>query len=279
MCFILLSPFFILHSQGQEKTSPRAIIDEMLSSIDRIKTLKYKIKQFERIKGEMIIADQDIKLSVSPFKVYAYVHLPDEGVEILWVDGKNDGDAIINPNGFPYFNLNLDPYGKILRKNQHHTIFELGFDYLAQIIRAALARTDDDFYKYCEYKGTIKWNNIDCHKIVIEYDEFKYNPYVVSEGETVLSIARKLGLSEYMLVEINPAVNNYDDVKAGQQIKVPNAYAKKTVLYIDKRNNLPIVQKMYDEKGLYEIFEFHDLQVNPPIPEEEFTKDYKEYDF
>jgi len=279
MCFILHSSFFILHSQGQEKTSPRAVIDEMLTSIDRIKTLKYKIKQFERIEGEMIIADQDIKLSVSPFKVYAYVNLPDEGAEFIWVEGKNDGDALVNPNGFPYINLNLDPYGKILRKNQHHTIFELGFDYMAQIMRAALARTDDNFDNYCEYKGTIKWNNIDCHKIVIEYDEFKYVPYVVGEGETVLSIARKLGLSEYMIVEINPAVDNYDDVKAGQQIKVPNAYAKKTILYIDKRNNLPIVQKMYDEKGLYEIFEFHNLQVNPLILEEEFTKDYKGYDF
>ena len=279
MYLILHSSFFILNSQGQEKASPRGVIDEMLTSIDRIKTLKYKIKQFERIKGEMIFAEQDITLSTSPFKVYVYVNLPDEGAELLWVEGKNDGDAIVNPNGFPYFNLNLDPYGKIMRKNQHHTIFELGFDYLAQIIRAAIARTDDDFYKYCEYKGTIKWNNIDCHKIVIEYNEFKYAPYVVREGETVLSIARKLGLSEYMLVEINPAVDNYDDVKAGQQIKVPNAYAKKTILYIDKRNNLPIVQKMYDEKGLYEIFEFHNTQVNPLIPEEEFTKNYKEYDF
>ena len=273
-----MTPSF-LHSQREEGSSPREIIDKMLSSIDRIKTLKYKIKQFERIEGEMINAEQDIKLSVSPFKVYAYIYLPDEGAEFLWVEGKNDGDAIVNPNGFPYINLNLDPYGKILRKDQHHTIFELGFDYLAQILKAAMARTDDDFDKYCEYKGTIKWNNIDCHVIVIEYDGFKYVPYVVGEGETVLSIAKKLGLSEYMIVNTNPAVDNYDDVKAGQQIKVPNAYAKKTILYIDKRNNLPIYQKMYDEKGLFEIYEFHDLQVNPLIPEEEFTKSYKEYDF
>ena len=123
MYLILHSSFFILHSHGQEKASPRAVIDEMLTSIDRIKTLKYKIKQFERIKGEMIFAEQDITLSTSPFKVYVYVNLPDEGAELLWVKGKNDGDAIVNPNGFPYFNLNLDPYGKIMRKNQHHTIF------------------------------------------------------------------------------------------------------------------------------------------------------------
>ena len=268
-----------LHSKREARVTPREVIDKMLSSIDRIKTLKYKIKQFERVEGEMLNAVQDIKLSISPFKVYAYIYSPNEGAEFLWVEGKNDGDAIVNPNGFPYINLNLDPYGKILRKDQHHTIFELGFEYLAHIIKAALARKDDNFDKYCEYKGSIKWNNIDCHIIVIEYDEFKYVPYVVSAGETVLSIAKKLGLSEYMIVETNPAVDNYDDLNAGQKIKVPNAYAKKTILYIDKRNNLPIYQKMFDEKGLFEIYEFHDLEVNPLILEEEFTKSYKEYDF
>lgn len=268
-----------VHSQEQEKTSPRAVIDEMLSSIDRIKTLKYKIKQFERIEGEMIIAEQDVKLSVSPVKIYFYNYFPNKGAEVLWVEGQNDGDALVNPSSFPYFNLNLDPYGRILRKDQHHTIFDLGFDYLAKIIRDALDRAGEDFEKYCKYQGTVKWNNIDCHKIVIEYDDFNYIPYVVQQGETVLSIAKKLKVSEYMIVEINPAVDNYGDVKAGQQIMVSNAYAKKTVLYIDKRNNLPIFQKMYDEKGLYEIYEFHDLQVNPLIREEEFTKDYKEYDY
>ena len=116
-------------------------------------------------------------------------------------------------------------------------------------------------------------------EIVIEYDEFKYVSYVVREGETVLNISRKLGVSEYLIIESNPAVDDSDDVEAGLQIKVPNAYAKKTVLYIDKRNNLPIVQKMYDERGLYEMYEFHDLHVNPLIREEEFTKGYKGYGF
>jgi hypothetical protein len=36
---------------------------------------------------------------------------------------------------------------------------------------------------------------------------------------------------------------------------------------------------MYDDKGLFEIYEFHNLKVNPTILEEEFSEDYKDYNF
>jgi outer membrane lipoprotein-sorting protein len=82
-----------------------------------------------------------------------------------------------------------------------------------------------------------------------------------------------------MIMQINQGIDSYDDIKAGQQIKVPNAYARKTVLYIDKETYLPIVQKMYDEKSLFAHYEFHNLQLNPAIRAEEFSRTYKEYNF
>ncbi|MFH1319669.1 MAG: DUF1571 domain-containing protein [Bacteroidota bacterium] len=264
--------------EGEGITS-RAVIEKMLLSIDHIKTLKFKLKQFERINGQMIAGEKDIKISLSPLKIYIYLHSPDQGAEILWREAENDGDALVNPNSFPYFNLNLDPYGKILRKDQHHTTFKVGFDYLAQIIRAAINKYEEDAYKYCKYLGTEIWNNTACYKIVLDYDDFKYIPYIVKKDETLNSIAEKLKVSEYMIMEINADVDDYDDVSPGQQIMVPNVYAKKTILYIDKKNNLPIVQQIYDEKGLYEKYEFHNLQINPVIPEEEFTESYKGYNF
>ena len=56
---------------------------------------------------------------------------------------------------------------------------------------------------------------------------------------------------------------DYDDMVAGKTIKIPTAYAKVTTLYIDKSNNLPIYQKMEDDKGMYETYEFKELKVNP----------------
>ena len=83
-----------------------------------------------------------------------------------------------------------------------------------------------------------------------------------------------------MLLEINSdKASNYHNVKAGQKIMVPNVYGKKLALYIDKELFVPRVIKVYDDKGLYESYEYQNLEVNPKIADEEFTKEYKDYGF
>jgi len=114
---------------------------------------------------------------------------------------------------------------------------------------------------------------------VITYDEWRYVPYTVLNGEDLNAIGKKQMVSEYMILHANEAVDDYDDVKAGQEIQIPILYAKRTILYVDKQYFLPIRQEMYDDKGLFEIYEFHNLKVNPTILEEEFSEDYKDYNF
>ena len=62
-------------------------------------------------------------------------------------------------------------------------------------------------------------------------------------------------------------------------IKVPDAYAKLTILLIDKTVLLPINNKVFDDKGLFETYEYYNLQVNSPIAADEFAKEYKDYNF
>ena len=54
---------------------------------------------------------------------------------------------------------------------------------------------------------------------------------------------------------------------------------EKLILYIDKATYLPRIIKVYDDKGLFESYEYHNLQLNPHIADEEFTKEYKGYKF
>ena len=53
-----------------------------------------------------------------------------------------------------------------------------------------------------------------------------------------------------MILERNPKAGGYYDVKAGQIISIPNAYAKLTLLLIDKETLLPLNNKVFDDKGL-----------------------------
>ena len=82
-----------------------------------------------------------------------------------------------------------------------------------------------------------------------------------------------------MVLENNPKISWYNDVKEGQVIRVPNAYAKVSLLLIDKEFMLPVNNKVFDDKGLFETYEYYNLQVNTVITQEEFDKNFKGYNF
>lgn len=248
----------------------------MSKSVTEVKTLKYDLKLVERIERKYNYFGSSVKLNRKPRKLY----LNAKGIEVLWVEGKHNGDALVNPNSFPYINLYLDPYGSLMRADQHHTINEAGFDYFVSIIDANVKKTGDKFDKYFIPDGEEIINGRSCYKVIINNKDFAAVNYTVLKGENLISIARKLFIGEYMILNLNKdKVDDYKDVKAGQVIQVPNAYAKYVLLYIDKQNFLPIGVRVYDEKGLYEQYDYFNVQVNPAFEDAEFTKDYKDYNF
>ncbi len=253
----------------------RALIEKIFQSVDNVKTLRYSLQCNERIHGRMQHTESRVKLQTSPRKLYLYI----KGIEVLWLQGTNNGEALVNPSSFPYINLNLDPYGGLMRKDQHHTIHEMGFHYLADILRDGMKKAGDKLDKYFKVLGEEVYDGRPCYKLSIAYPDFGWAPYTVKSGENLITIARRLRISEYMVLENNPKISNYNDVKEGQVIQVPNAYAKLTLLLIDKEYLLPINNKVFDDKGVFETYEYHNLLVNPVIAPEEFSKTYKEYHF
>lgn len=251
-------------------------MDKMIKSVSEVKGLKYDLKLVERIEKKYNYFGSSVKLNRKPRKLY----LNAKGIEVLWIEGKHDGDALVNPNSFPYINLYLDPYGSLMRQDQHHTIHEAGFDYFSSIIEANVKKTGDKFDQFFIPNGEETINGRLCYKVIINNKDFGAVNYTVQKNETLITIARKLFVGEYMILTLNkPKVGDYKDVKAGQVIKVPTAYAKYVFLYVDKLNYLPIAVKVYDDKGLYEQYDYSNVQVNPVFAADEFTKDFKGYNF
>ncbi|HEY0029494.1 MAG TPA: DUF1571 domain-containing protein [Bacteroidia bacterium] len=253
----------------------KELIDKIFAAVENIKTMRFNLQCNERIKGRMQHYESKVKLQVYPRKLYLSL----KGPEVLWIQGENNGDALVNPGAFPYMNLNLDPYGSLMRKDQHHTIHEMGFQYLADILKDGMRRAGDKLDKYFVIMGEDKLNGRACYKLAISFPDFAWGPYTVKAGENLTTIARKLKVSEYMVLMNNPKISWYNDVKAGQIIQVPNAYGKLTILLIDKEYMLPVSNKVFDDQGLFETYEYVNLQVNTTISAEEFSKDYKDYNF
>lgn len=254
----------------------KEIIFKMIKTIEDLERLKYSLKIIERGKKGYNHYESSVKLNRKPRKIYLYI----KGIELLWVSGWNNNKAYVKPNSFPYVNLSLDPLGFLMRQDQHHTLNEMGVDYFGGLIEYMALKNGNKFDNYFKLEGEERINNRPCYKVVIDNKDFGYETYTVGENESITSIARKLHISEYMILEVNPKFNDYFDIlKKGQTIKVPNAYAKHVTLYIDELYFLPISIKILDDKGLYEQYDYHFLQVNPKIDDAEFTKQYKDYKF
>jgi len=255
--------------------SCKEIVLKMINAITDVKGLKYNLKITERTKGKFNYFSSSVKLNRNPRKLY----LTTNGIEVLWTVGTNKGDALVKPNSFPYVNLNLDPMGNLMRDGQHHTINEMGFDYFGNIVAHNVLKTGNNFDDYFKLEGEEILNGKPCYKFSINNPDFKFIDYTVLKGENLVTIARKLHVGEYMILENNKKIDGYKDVKTGQVIKVPTAYAKHVVIYLDKQLYLPVGSRINDDKGLYEQYDYFNLQLNPTFAENEFTRNFKGYGF
>lgn len=278
--FLILAISLGLFSFSDKKRNEPAfsckeIVLKMINSITDVKGLKYNLKITERTKGKFNYFSSSVKLNRNPRKLY----LTTNGIEVLWTVGTNKGDALVKPNSFPYVNLNLDPMGNLMRDGQHHTINEMGFDYFGNIVAHNVLKTGNNFDDYFKLEGEEILNGKPCYKFSINNPDFKFVDYTVLKGENLVTIARKLHVGEYMILENNKKIDGYKDVKPGQVIKVPTAYAKHVVIYLDKQLFLPVGSRINDDKGLYEQYDYFNLQLNPTFAENEFTRNFKGYGF
>lgn len=281
-CFVFIFNTSISLVQAQipagKPNNSREIIDKMLVAVKNMQTVQYTLKATERRDGSLRESEQLIKMNMAPFKMYVYVRKPDKGIEVLYRQGANNNKALVHPKSYSPVSLNLDPYGDMLRNGNHHTIFEANLNYITGIIQDGYKKAGANFDSFFTLDGNATFDGKDCYKISIYYPLFKYVNYTVKPGEDIIAIARKNYLSEFKILEKNK-LDNYQNVKAGQVIQIPNSYAKKTILYIEKKTDLPVEQIIYDEIGLFEKYELWDIKVNPSFKPEEFTKNYKDYNF
>jgi outer membrane lipoprotein-sorting protein len=275
----LLCVFFSASHQKKETISGYEVALKMFATAPSINTLSYTITKQERIDGKMLKQISYTKMIREPLQVYLRQQYPKNGMEVLYVDGTNNNKALINPNGFPWVNLNLDPRDGLMRNDQHHTLFQSGFDHVISILMFLCDKYESQIDSMVVHNGMVVWNERTCHSITFTNPNYEYIDYVVQENETIETIANKYKLNQYMMLELNPTIDEFDDISTNDIIRIPNDYSTKMNLYIDEEFSIPIRMEIFDGKGLYELYEYADVVINQAIPSEDFTKGNKKYDF
>ena len=245
----------------------RELVEQSISAMGRIKTLKGRLVTWERYFNSSTgdYGDVDFNLRESPKEVRILAHKPegDAGTRIFYKEGSNKNQASVRkPMALiDTLGISLDPEGKKLINQSHHSILTLGFKLTHNVLKKALKDHGEKFKDYVTYMGMGKRWGRNCHEIELNFKDWAWTTYTMEKTETLLDLERRINLSAYLIAEKNNLLV-YETVKAGKVLKVPNAFAKTTTLYIDAQNLLPIGQIMYDENGVFEKYEYKNLVVN-----------------
>lgn len=274
---ILLS---MTYGQNILAQDARTLIDQMFASIDQANELSYELRMKERMKNKQWNAAKVYAaLQVAPLKLYMKTLEPDLGIEVLYIEGKYNGKALIKPNGFPWMNVKLKPTSSHIMATQHHPFYDNGMKKIQKTLGAAIKKAGKNFDTIFKVTGETTFDGKKCHIMTIESPDFGFTEYTVKKGEDLYKIAEKLSIAEYTILDRNEGIEDYFDVKVGQKLKVPTDYAKKTTIYIDQKDNLPILQKMEDDRGLFEQYEYLKLTTKPKFAKDEFSEKCEKYGF
>ncbi len=277
--FILIFGIIQYTVFAQDKNLKVALIDKMIKAIDDHNQMEFKMYRSERSKNGFTDGKFYAKLINKPYKLYIKNFKPKPGSEILYIKGQNDDKALINPNSFPYFSISLDPDNNLLLAGGHHSLREAGFTLFSNMFKLYKVNYGEELYNRITYHGMFKWNDRVCYKISIDYPDYSTKKYTPKKGETLYSISRDQLLNIGKLREYNAKYDDDDILDESDEIIIQNVYAKKAVIFIDNENYFPIYQLIYDEEGLYEKYQYIDLNLDISFKNEEFTRDYSEYNF
>ena len=282
--FALSLMSLVINATPPAASQTRQIIDNMLATLAKHTGASFNMNASERLVGKPNGYNQMsmfTKVNVSPLKIYAKVLSdPNKGTELLFVTGARDNKIRVNPGKF-LPSLTLASTSNLLSKNQHHTLLTSGFAIVRNIVADGVKRADSrgKFDEVFKYEGEVTYQGKKCFKISIDDPTFAYVNATGQAGENVNTMAKRLLVSEYHIMELNPSFRALDDNVAGKSLKVPTSYAKKSVLYIDEATNAPLYQEMNDERGLFEKYEYSNVTLNPAYKADEFTEGFSEYKF
>ncbi|MFY0628335.1 MAG: DUF1571 domain-containing protein [Reichenbachiella sp.] len=255
------------------------LAEKMFEAANSVSTMKFTMKKTERIEGELKTQVSSVKLSVIPYMVYTKQQVPNRGLEVLYCAGVNNNKAYINPTSFPWITLKLDPMGSLMRNGQHHTALNAGYDLVMSILEFIVNKYGEESKTMISQLDSVQFGGIDCYAIELKNPYFQFIDYKVKEGETLTSIEDSLKLSGYMILERNGLDQDYNEIESGMTISIPNDYSPHMIIYLDKSNYLPLMMKIFDDQGMFELYEYFDVQVNLKFSKDEFSPDFEEYGF
>lgn len=271
-----------LYAQEDREADGKEVIQHLIKSVKDLQTCQFEMKSKERIDNTYVFTHSVASIRFEPKQIFLRSFNEDGGLrnEILYLQNQNDGDALISSLGFPFINLNLDPLGNTMRNKKHLTILEAGGKFLAAMLDLGFKNMFDpsaNVSVQCKIKKHVNFGQV--YEVVITNNDYSFAMKSTGGEHSLRSFCNAQGVPEYKVLEINNALNNFDDDIANTQLLLPNYYAKVIKMEVRKSDYMPVKIALYDEKGLYAQYAYDYYKVNPVLPSIVFDRDNPAYTF
>jgi hypothetical protein len=217
---------------------------------------------------------------MKPFKVYMKYITPNEGQEVLYIRGENDGELKAHKGSFPDITVNLNPRGRAAMKGSHQPIQTFGLqkqiEIMGQIYRKAKARGEANY-------------TVTDGGVFLGEPVWKVEAKLPSTGEVIKvrededgnlwKFAKRVNQTMYVILHYND-IRSPGSIDEGDEIFVPHHYGSRLRYLIGKKSLMPLQETSWDHKGrVYESYDYPEIKLNAGLTAKDFDPDNEEYDF
>jgi outer membrane lipoprotein-sorting protein len=267
-------------SSGDPATEARAVVEAMVRAADSVQDYTTVLVKQERLAGGL---EPEVSFRVKwarPFRLYMKC-LDGSGQEVLFVRGRNRDRIRVSRGSFPDLTLNLHPRGGFAMGKTHHPLSEASLLHVGELVVADVreaARRGEGRSRVLPDE-TI-WGRR-CRKVEFRFPADHWED-AVRRGETLWEVAARNRREMYPILHANRdrGVEDPDDVRAGDRVRVPRYHAGRVVLWVDAERHVPVRVLADDHRGRpYARYTHRDLRLNVGLTDADFDPDSAEYDF
>lgn len=97
-------------------------------ALDQVRDYQARFVKQERLDGALVVQSMDMKFREKPFSVYLKFGPPNVGREVLYVEGKNDGNLFAKDSGIKSLvgTISLDPAGRMAMSGNKYPVTMIG---------------------------------------------------------------------------------------------------------------------------------------------------------
>ena len=261
----------------------RTVLNKMFEACRNTTRFSSFLLQEERFGIKIRKSKQEIKVSTKPtlralVSIVESEGFGESGTEICYPSKYNSNNAC-----FMTFMAKTakgkvhNIYDNVLceKDKQHHPFPHIGFQYLMEVINFNIKQDSVKFFRALSIKEQPTF-----YELTIDDNQYNENVLYkvkgVGDGDFV-TIAKTKGISQLKVYELNKEkkLDYCTPLKPGELLKIPSSYSRKTILYVNKINYLPLTQIIYDNNPTipYEKYVFEGFNANPKFSDSVFNCD------